>query len=148
MRHLHYKSYDFLIFLTYFKNVYVQKLVKSLYSKIMWGIPPISALSFHYGFSVYSALEKIPLRVVIIHIRLSGLELFTFLIDPLIEVKLRQYLPPGYSDLWLEVGGTQNAKDSQHLVAAAHTPEHHRYVNLAKDKVAEEVVTAQSWILS
>lgn len=84
---------------------------------------------------------------MIIHIRLSGLKLFTFPIDCLIEVKS--------GDISCSI--TQVCKGGDE---SRETPEpdsrkwqlfplrHRCHINLAEDKVGEEVVTAQSQIPS
>lgn len=91
--------------------------------------------------------RKSPLHFVIIHTRLSGLKLFTFPIDSLIEVKSRD----------ISCSMNQMCKGGKE---SGETPEpdsrkwqlfplrHRRHINLAEDKVEEEVVTAQSQILS
>lgn len=91
--------------------------------------------------------RKSPLHAVIIHIRLSGLKVFTFPIDCLIEVKS--------GDISCSI--TQVCKGGNE---SRETPEpdsrkwqlfplrHRRHINLAEDKVGEEVVTARPQIPS
>lgn len=91
--------------------------------------------------------RKSPLHSAIIHIRLSGLKLFTFPIDCLIEVKSRD----------ISCSITQVCKGGN---VSGETPEpvssrwqlfplrHRRHINLAEDKVRREVVTARSQIPS
>lgn len=84
---------------------------------------------------------------MIIHIRLSGLELFTFLMDSLIEVKLR-YISCRIIQI-CKGGGWKHRKPEPDSRKWQRCPlQHRRDINLAKDKESEELVTAQSWILS
>lgn len=91
--------------------------------------------------------RKSPLHSVIMHIRLSGLKVFTFPIDCLIEVKS--------GDISRSI--TQVCKGRNE---SRETPEpdsrkwqlfplrHRRHINLAEDKVGQEVVTARPQIPS
>lgn len=89
--------------------------------------------------------RKSPLHSVIIHIRLSGLKLFTFPLDCLIEVKFRGYLLQHNSGLQRREREQGNAGEA----GGSSSPlRHRRHINLAEDKVGEEVVTAQSQIPS
>lgn len=108
-------------------------------------LPPSS---FHYASLMFTLRSrKSPLHSVIIHIRLSGWELFTFLIDSLIEVKLRRNF---CRIIQICEGKNGNAKRQSQTAAngSALPLQHHRDINLAKDKATGEVVTAQSWIPS
>lgn len=67
-----------------FKQESTVYMIKSDEDSILFPSP----LNFHCVDFMF-ALEEIPLCSVIIHFRLRGLELFTSLIDSLIEVKLR-----------------------------------------------------------
>lgn len=103
---------------------------------------------FHYvPFLFTLPYRKSPLHSVIIHHSSSGWELFTFLIDSLIEVKLRHI-----SCRIIQICEGRNESKRHHEPDSRkwqHFPlQHHRHINLAKDKVTEEVVTAPSWILS
>lgn len=75
----------------------------------MWGLHLISIpTQFSLcGFHVYPALEEIPLCFVIIHVRLWGLQLFTSLMDSLIEVKWRHSC---YRTILICEGKTENIK--------------------------------------
>lgn len=81
---------------------------------------------------------------MIIHIRLPGLRLFTFAIDSLIEVKSGDILTQ------IRKGGSESRgrPEPDSRKRQLFPLEHRRHINLAEDKVGEEVVTAQSQIPS
>lgn len=91
--------------------------------------------------------RKSPLHALIIHIRLSGLKLFTFPIDCLIEVKSGDI---SCSITQVCKGGNESRETAERDSRKwqLFPLQHRRHINLAEDKVGEEVVTAQSQIPS
>lgn len=78
---------------------------------------------------------------MIIHVRLSGLQLFTFPIDSLIEVKSRDI---SRSITWICKGGKGGRETPDSRKWQLFPLRRRRHINLAEDEVGEEVVTAQS----
>lgn len=91
--------------------------------------------------------RKSPLHFVIIHVRLSGFPLFTFPIDSLIEVKSWD-ISRSITQICKGGNESREAPEPDSRKWQLFPLRRRRHINLAEDKVGEEVVTAQSQIPS
>lgn len=80
--------------------------------------------------------RKSPLHSVIIHIRLSGLQLFTFPIDSLIEVKSRDI---SCSITQICKGGKEGRETPDSRKWQLFPLRRRRHINLAEDKVGRKL---------
>lgn len=126
--------------------IYIEKVVKSLYNKIRWGISSSSSSTgFIMRISCLLCLRENPSRLCDYSHQVVKLRVIYISNRFINWGQVEVYLLP--NNLWGE--DWQHKMPEPDSKRCQRSPlKHHLCVNLAKDRVTKEVVTAKSWILS